>query len=46
MEQFTYDELCTLLYVLVVHMNKNISNEELCDIKNLSDKIILLKTKL
>jgi hypothetical protein len=43
MGQFTYDELCTLQYVLLVHMNRNISNDELFDIKNLSDKIILLR---
>jgi hypothetical protein len=45
MEQFNYDELSTLLYVLIVHMNKNISDEELRDIKKLSDKIILLRTE-
>ncbi len=43
MGQFTYDELCTLQYVLLVHMNTDISNDELFDIKKLSDKILLLK---
>lgn len=43
MEQFNYDELCTLQYVLLVHMNTNITKEELSKIKKLSDKVLLLK---
>ena len=43
MEQFNYDELSTLQYVLLVHMNTDITKKELSEIKKLSDKILLLK---
>jgi hypothetical protein len=46
MEQFTYDELDTLQYVLLVHMNTNInSDDELYEVKALADKIILLRAQ-
>ena len=45
MEQFTYDELDTLQYVLLIHMNTNIDNDELYEVKALADKIILLRTQ-